>query len=185
LPLLVEKVSGENYEAYIKEQVFKKTGMERTIAFNLNHPVPIDERAFYYHKDSLGIWNKMDGHPLTGLLGAGGIYTSVDDYFNYDKALRNSSIFSEEIHQLLFQKNDNVKTDRMPIAPNMSYTMGWFLDDSIAQHSGGWFGVNTFTKGYLKKPLTIAVFGNRDDISRDLISKIDALAIQFVNNNYN
>jgi hypothetical protein len=34
--------------------------------FNLNSPVDIDE-GFQYHKDSLGKWNKMDGHPLTGL----------------------------------------------------------------------------------------------------------------------
>ncbi|WP_445736205.1 serine hydrolase domain-containing protein [Mariniflexile sp.] len=85
--------------------------------------VAIDERAFYYHKDSLGNWNKMDGHPLTGLLGAGGIYMSVDDYFNYDNALRNNSIFSKEIHQLLFEKNDNIKTDKS-FQPNMSYAMG-------------------------------------------------------------
>jgi len=182
LPLLVEKVSGENYEAYIKEKVFKKAEMQRTIAFNLNHPVPIDEQAFYYHKDSLGIWNKMDGHPMTGVLGAGGIYTSVDDYFKYDNALRANSIFSKEIHQLIFKKNDSIKTDRMPIAPKMSYAMGWFVNDSTAQHSGGWFGVNTFTKRYLKKPLTVAVFGNRDDVSQELIKKIDALAVQFVNN---
>ncbi len=154
--------------------------MANTIAFNLNHPVQIDERVFYYHKDSLGTWNKMDGYPMTGVLGAGGIYTSVNDHFNYNKALRANSIFSKEIHQLIFKKNDSIITDRMPIAPSMSYAMGWFVNDGTAQHSGGWFGVNTFTKRYLKKPLTIAVFGNRVDVSRDLISNMDSLAVQFM-----
>ena len=180
LPLLVEKVSGKKYETYIKENVFEKAGMNRTIAFNLNTPVPIDERAFYYHKDSLGKWNKMDGHPLTGLLGAGGIYTSVNDYFNYDNALRNNSIFSKEIHQLIFEKDDRVKTDD----PDMSYAMGWFVNDSMAEHYGGWFGVTTYTKRYLKKPLTVAVFANRDDISSELITKMDSITVQFVNTNY-
>lgn len=183
LTLIVEKVSGKKYEDYIKENVFKKAGMNRTIVFNLNSPADIDERAFYYHKDSLGKWNKMDGHPLTGLLGAGGVYTSVDDYFNYDKALRNNSIFSKEIHHLIFEKNDSIKANKS-FHRNMSYAMGWFVNDSIAEHSGSWFGVNTFTKRYLKKPLTIAVFGNRDDVSRELISKIDSMSVQFVKNNY-
>jgi CubicO group peptidase (beta-lactamase class C family) len=183
LPLIVEKVSGEKYEDYIKENVFKKAGMKSTIAFNLNSPVAIDERAFYYTKDSLGTWNKMDGHPFTGILGAGGIYTNVDDYFNYDNALRDNSIFSKEIHNLIFENNDSIKADRSMHA-NLSYTMGWFVNDSIAEHSGSWYGVNTFTKRYLKIPLTIAVFGNRDDVSRELIAKIDSLSVQFVKDNY-
>ncbi len=183
LPLIVEKISGEKYEDYIKENVFKKAEMKKTIAFNLNSPVAIDERAFYYHKDSLGNWNKMDGHPLTGLLGAGGIYTSVDDYFKYDTALRNNSIFSKEKHQLLFENNDSIKAYRS-MHSNLSYAMGWFVNDSIAEHSGGWFGVNTYVKRYLKQPLTIAVFGNRDDVTSALISKIDALTVQFVKKKY-
>lgn len=183
LPLIVEKVSGEKYVDYIKENVFKKAGMKSTIAFNLNSPVDIDERAFYYHKDSLGTWNKMDGHPFTGILGAGGIYTNVDDYFNYDNALRNNSIFSKEVHELIFENNDSIKVD-IPIHANLSYAMGWFVNDSIAEHSGSWYGVNTFTKRYLKNTLTIAVFGNRDDVSRELIAKIDSLSVQFVKDNY-
>lgn len=183
LPIIVEKVSGKKYEDYIKEKVFKKAGMRKTVAFNLNSPVAIDERAFYYHKDSSGKWNKMDGHPLTGLLGAGGIYTSVDDYFNYDNALRNNSIFSKEVHQLIFEKNDSIKTAKS-LQSNLSYAMGWFVNDSIAEHTGGWFGVNTYTKRYLKKPLTIAVFANMDNLSRKLISKIDSMSVQFVKNNY-
>ncbi|MDP5229437.1 MAG: beta-lactamase family protein [Cellulophaga sp.] len=180
LPLIVEKVSGEKYEDYIKENVFGKAGMKRTIAFNLNSPVAIDERAFYYTKDSLATWNKMDGHPFTGILGAGGIYTSVDDYFKYDNALRNNAIFTKETHNLIFEKNDSVKTD----FPGESYAMGWNVNDSIAIHTGGWFGVKTITKRYLKIPLTIAVFGNRDDYSRALFPKIDSLSFQFVKDNY-
>ncbi|GAB2802885.1 hypothetical protein GCM10027275_56370 [Rhabdobacter roseus] len=155
--------------------------MTRTIVFNLNSPADIDERAFYYHKDSLGKWNKMDVHPLTGLLGAGGVYTSIDDYFNYDNALRNNSIFSNEIHQLIFKSS----TSARPLKPDMFYAMGWFVNDSIAEHSGGWFGVNTYTKRYLKLPLTIAFFANTDDfLKKDLVSKIDSLAFKFVNDNY-
>lgn len=181
LPLLVEKISGSKFEDYIKANVFEKAEMKRTNIYNLNHPIKIDERAFYYHKDSLGNWNKMDGHHLTGLLGAGGVYTNVNDYFNYDNALRNSSIYSQEIHNLIFEKNDSIKTD----VPDMSYSMGWYVNDSTALHTGGWFGVNTFTKRYLKLPLTIACFANTDDFfNKNLVSKVDSLALKFVNKNY-
>ena len=84
--------------------------MDRTSVYSLNHPIEINERAFYYHIDSLGNWNKMDGHPITGLLGAGGVYTSIEDYFRYDNALRNNSIFSKDSHRLIFKPSTTTET---------------------------------------------------------------------------
>ncbi|MDE3741274.1 serine hydrolase domain-containing protein [Maribacter polysaccharolyticus] len=172
LPLVVEKVSGEKYPDYIRQNVFGKAGMTKTVAYDLNNPVDIEQRAFYYHKDSLGDWKKMDGHPLTGLFGAGGIYTSLNDYFNYDNALREKSIFNEKAHGLIFKPTSSelvngVKND---------YAMGWFVTDTLAEHSGGWFGVNTFTRRYLNMPLTLAIFANRDDFfDKELIDITDSI----------
>jgi len=171
LPLVVEKVSGRKYPDFIKENVFDKAGMTRTIAYDLNNPVKIDERAAYYHKDSLGDWQKMDGHPLTGLFGAGGIYTSLDDYFKYDNALKNKTILNKELHDLIFKPTST----EIPDNDKQDYAMGWFVTDSLAQHSGGWFGVNTFTRRYLNKPLTLAFFANRDDLDKELISLTDSI----------
>lgn len=171
LPLVVEKVSGRKYPDFIKENVFDKAGMTRTIAYDLNNPVKIDERAAYYHKDSLGDWQKMDGHPLTGLFGAGGIYTSLDDYFKYDNALKNKTILNKELHDLIFKPTSTEILDN----DKQDYAMGWFVTDSLAQHSGGWFGVNTFTRRYLNKPLTLVFFANRDDLDKELISLTDSI----------
>lgn len=181
IPCIVEKVSGENFADFAKQHVFAKAGMQKTNFFNLARPIEIEERAFCYEKDNLGRWKKMDGHFLNGLLGAGGIYTSVNDYFNYDLALRNKTILSEKVHEIIFKPSSTEKVNGI----ERHYGMGWGVTDSTASHEGGWFGTNTFTKRYLNKPLTIAIFMNRNTLfTSDLVKKTDSLVLEYVKNSY-
>jgi len=180
IPCIVEKVSGQEFAAFTKENVFNKAGMKKTNFFNLTKPIEIEERAFCYEKDSLGNWKKMDGHFLNGLLGAGGVYTSLNDYFQYDLALRNKTILSEKTHELIFKPSAEVENNE---GDEKYYAMGWSVSDTTAIHTGGWFGTNTFTKRYLDKPLTIAIFMNRNTLfTNDLIKKTDSLVVEYVKN---
>lgn len=176
---VVEKVSGQEFAAFAKENVFNKAGMKKTNFFNLAKPIEIEERAYCYEKDSLGKWKKMDGHFLNGLLGAGGVYTSVNDYFQYDLALRNKTILSEKTHEIIFKPSSSITRNGV----ESYYAMGWNVIDSTAAHIGSWFGTNTFTKRYLNKPLTIAIFMNRNTLfTNNLVKKTDSLVIAYVKN---
>ncbi|NOY48185.1 MAG: beta-lactamase family protein [Chlorobi bacterium] len=178
LALLVEKVSGEEFPIYAKKNVFEKAGMKETNYYNLANPIKIKERAYCYEKDSLGNWKKVDGNFMNGLMGDGAVYTSVNDYFQYDLALRNKAIFSEKTHALIFKPSSTYQVN----GEDRHYAMGWVVTDSTATHTGGWFGTNTFTKRYLNKPLTIAIFMNRNTLfENDLIKKTDSLVLEYVN----
>ncbi|WP_411768273.1 serine hydrolase domain-containing protein [Winogradskyella sp. A3E31] len=179
IPSIVEKVSEEEFAEFAKNNVFDKAGMKKTNFFNLAKPIEIEERAFCYEKDSLGNWTKVDGHFLNGLLGAGGVYTSVNDYFQYDLALRNKTILSEKTHDIIFKPSSTEINNGV----ESYYAMGWGVTDSTASHSGGWFGTNTFTKRYLDKPLTIAIFMNRNTLfTNDLVKKTDSLVVEYIKN---
>lgn len=178
IPCIVAHVSGQDFADFAKENIFNAAGMAKTNFFNLAEPIEIEERAFCYEKDSLGNWKKVDGHFLNGLLGAGGVYTSVTDYFHYDTALRDKAILSAATHDLIFRPSSTELVDGV----KKHYAMGWGVTDSTAAHSGGWFGTNTYTKRYLNKPLTIAIFMNRNTLfDTDLIRKTDSLAVDYVN----
>jgi CubicO group peptidase (beta-lactamase class C family) len=179
IPSIVEKISGENFAEFAKENVFEKAGMDNTNFFNLAEPIVIENRAFCYEKDSLGIWRKVDGHFLNGLLGAGGVYTSVNDYFHYDLALRNKALFTEQTHKLIFKPSSTYEYN----GEKINYALGWNVKDNAAIHAGGWFGTNTHTKRYLDKPLTIAIFMNRNTLfGSGLIENTDSLALEYVKN---
>ncbi len=168
LALLVEKLGGQEFSAYAKAQVFEKAGMQHTNYYNLAHPIAIEERAFCYEKDSLGQWKKSDGFFMNGVMGDGAVYTSVNDYFNYDQALRKETLVSKASHDLIF------KPTSMPLPKEAAYTygflngaeeryaMGWFVTEDFALHSGSWVGTRTMVVRDLHKPLTIAIFLNSD-----------------------
>jgi len=178
IPSIVEKISGQEFAKFAKEKVFDKAGMKNTNFFNLADPIQIEERAACYEKDSLGNWKKVDGHFLNGLLGAGGIYTSVHDYFQYDLALRNKTILSEAMHEIIFKPSSTHQVDGV----DRHYAMGWMVTDTEACHDGGWFGTIAYTKRYLGRPLTYAIFINQDTLFRTgLAQKVDSLINQYIN----
>lgn len=192
LALLVEKVSGEEFSNYAKKNVFDKAGMKETNYFNLSHPVEIKERAFCYEKDSLENWKKVDGYYMNGIMGDGAVYTSLNDYLKYDNTLRNNELFSKEIQKLIFEPSSSVRknwpesnsnvNNRYPFLTNrkVSYSMGWFVTDKLAMHTGGWYGTRTVVLRELNKPLTIAIFLNSDSSFNELINETYNLVNEYI-----
>ncbi len=166
LALLTEKLSGEDFATYAKEAVFEKAGMKNTNFYSFANPIDIKERAFCYEKDSLGQWEKVDGYFMNGVLGDGAVYTSVTDYFAYDQALRNKSIVTDTLHQLLFEPSSMALPEKAKYpfgflkSKEEHYAMGWFVTDDIALHTGSWNGTRTIVVRDQERPLTIAIFMN-------------------------
>lgn len=166
LALLAEKLSGEAFATFAKKAVFEKAGMNSTNFYSLAQPIDIQERAFCYEKDSLGQWEKVDGYFMNGVLGDGAVYTSVRDYFAYDQALRNKSIVSDTLHQLLFEPSSMALPEKAKYpfgflrSKEEHYAIGWFVTDDIALHTGSWNGTRTIVVRDQERPLTIAIFMN-------------------------
>jgi len=179
IPCLVEIVSGEDFSQFAKEEIFNNARMKNTNFFNLAHPININERAFCYEKNDSEKWQKIDGFYLNGLLGAGGIYTSIEDFFQYDKSLSNRDLFSDATHDLIFQPSSTYEVDGVA----RDYGMGWVLKDNTAYHSGSWLGTNTYTKRYFNIPVTLAIFMNRNTLFEDdLINSVDSVVINHIKN---
>ena len=179
LALLVEKVSGQEFSVFAKEQVFEEAGMTRTNYFNLAKPIDIPERAYCYEQDSLGNWKQYDHFFLNGVMGDGAVYTSIDDYFTYDQAIRNQSILSDSLHQLLHRYRSIVPKEEADYffqrfsflkGDHVAYGMGWFITESHALHTGGWYGTRTIVVRDLKRPLTITIFLNSSQSFETLIN---------------
>ncbi|MEH6514354.1 serine hydrolase domain-containing protein [Maribacter arcticus] len=166
LAQLTEKLSRKDFAEYAKEAVFDKAGMKNTNFYSLAHPIAIKERAFCYEKDSLGQWEQIDGFFMNGVLGDGAVYTNLIDYFTYDQALRNHSIVSEKLHQLLFEPSSMAlpKKATYPYgflkSKEEHYAMGWFVTEDIAFHTGSWNGTRTIVVRDKERPLTLTIFMN-------------------------
>jgi CubicO group peptidase (beta-lactamase class C family) len=192
LALLVEKVSGEKFSDFAKNNIFDKAGMKETNYFSRAHPIEIKERAFCYEKDSLENWKKADGYYLNGVMGDGAVYTNIVDFLNYSNALNQQSIVSKEMHELIF------KPSSMALQKNLyefnflnnaeeKYGMGWFLTKDIALHTGSWIGTRTIVVKELDRPLTIAIFLNSasSDTRTILIEETYKFVDEYIKTNAN
>ena len=196
LALLVEKVSGEEFTLYAKKNVFEKAGMNETNFINLAKPIEFKERAACYEKDSLGDWKRVDGYFMNGIMGDGAVYTSINDYFEYDKALRNESILSATTHKIITKPSSsvfpNLKLDHWAYdmidgftflnMDELSYGMGWFLSDDITMHPGSWYGTSTVVVREKKRPITIAIFRNSNSSIEELIIRTRELVDNYLKN---
>lgn len=181
LALLVEKVSGQDFASYAKENIFNKSGMKKTNFYNLAKPIEIKERAYCYEKDSLGNWMKVDGYFMNGILGDGAVYTSINDYLEYDKTLRNNALLSKNLHEVIFKLSSHIKgewpntghemIDLYPFFQNkeIGYAMGWIVTDNLSMHRGSWNGTRTIVFRKMDEPLTILLFMNSNSEMRELL----------------
>src|SRR3954447_5477315 len=102
LGAIVEKISGKPYEQVLKENIFDPVGMKNS-GFD-HYDRIIDKRASGYIKTSKGYQNApyLD---MSIPYAAGSLYSTVEDMFLWDQALRGDKILSEKSKQLMFTPN--------------------------------------------------------------------------------
>lgn len=187
LAQIIEKLSGMRYEDYIKKHVFDKAGMSRTQFIDDADSSKIPEYAYRYERDSLGQWQSVEGHPMDEVLGAGGIYLSLDDYANYIENHRNKNIVKSESHELIFKPismNMELHSEDLKMLKGTvsSYAMGWEVTDSLALSAGLWNGLNNFVIYERNRPLTIVMLANNGDFFKHrLVDKTYSIVTDYFN----
>lgn len=189
LASLIEKISGKEFSEYMREYVLEKAGMNNSLFYRSSKPTQIPERAFCYAKDSTETWQKMDGHYLDGMVGAGGLYTNLEDFEKYFSAIRHRKILTTEIDSLLFLPEVEVKEladrDFYIIKETGSfYGMGWEVNETMAVHGGEIFGAHAFVIHEFNRPLSIAIFMNSNSLFHtepNLLNEIYKLTNNYLN----
>ncbi|MGW6056762.1 serine hydrolase domain-containing protein [Streptomyces sp. NPDC055189] len=138
LAAIVERVSGQSYERYLSENLFRPAGMTRT-----GYVLPAWKReqvAVEYDRHGRPQGRPMD-HPWApdgpswNLRGNGGMLSTARDMFRWHRALTGDSVLSAAAKRKLFAPQVRV--------PELegAYGYGWVVVDSkdgrVAWHDGG------------------------------------------------
>lgn len=130
--LIVERTSGQDFPTFLQENVFKPLGMNRTLVRpSPEHVVPGMSEGY---TPGPGGWRQVGD--LAGAMGAGSIYSTVEDLQRWGENLlaEEPRVGSREIVQQMttsFVLNDGTET---------GYGMGLFVDEQRGQpriHHGG------------------------------------------------
>ena len=156
LALIVERVSGKSFQAFLHERIFQPLGMQHTLAYVREEGAAVADRAYGYSEID-GRWQRTDQSLTSAVLGDGGIYSSIDDLARWDAALHDDRLLSDASRELAFTAH--TATDD----PDVAYGFGWRLTGDTLWHSGESIGFRNVIVRYPAQHVTVILLSNRDD----------------------
>ena len=170
---LIEQLSGRKFSVYMNAVVFDRIGMENTYFVSKKNFGKILNMAVSYERNETGNWVYGDPYDFSNILvGPTGLYSNLNDYSIYLKALRKHQIIDETSHNLIFKP---VSMDIELHSADMqqlkgkksSYTMGWEVTDSLAVSAGQGYGINNWSIFEFERPLSMVIFTNNDILFKE------------------
>ena len=173
---IVPKVTGEDFETYMREHIFKPAGMEHTVYFEKDRDIP--EMAHGYRPGD-GSYEEYDygEENFFGTKADGGLYTSIREFALWERALRSGKIVGDSILQLAYTPAIPVKMGSnygFEYPYETSYGMGFFIKQragwpTIISHTGDNGGFTIYAGKIPERNITIQIFSTRLDIDRKAI----------------
>lgn len=148
LTAILEKVSGMSFAAYIQEKICLPLGMKNTGCDN-GMDIVADLASGY------SFWEKAIHAAYADLsfpLGAYGLYSTTEDLFLWDQALKSSQLLSKELTEKMFTPNFS------------SYASGWVVSDILGRKCMHHFGdISGFCSNFFRffeEQITIIFLSN-------------------------
>ncbi len=157
LGLIIEEVTGENYYDYLKENIFQKANMSNTDAYEVDAIVKNKASGYTFVSDTTKTL-KNNIYYLSKASPGGFHYSTVEDLFNFNKALFNNKLISRKTLELMIK----------PRVKGYNTHLGYGIDvdqrynETILGHSGGWYGISGEIIYLPESNYTITILSNVD-----------------------
>ncbi|PRB00564.1 serine hydrolase [Chryseobacterium sp. MYb7] len=153
LSQIIEKLSGKTYSAFINGHIISPLKMNNTYVYEPD--TVIQNKAFGYNKQK-----KPDDYSIL-TTGDGGIYSTPEDLYKFDQALRNNTLISKENTALMYTPF------KLSDGQISNYGFAWFLEDKhgekTAMHTGGLNGFKALFWRDLQHNSCIIALTNQGD----------------------
>ncbi len=177
LGYVIEKVSGQSYEAFLKENVFAPLKMTDS-GYDKHDPI-IKNRAAGYRRDDERVGGELfNAHYIdtSQQLSAGGLYSTTEDLWRFDQALYEGKLLSQKTLDTMFSPAIG------SFGPAPTYGYGWFinkqLDHRAISHPGGVPGFTSILTRFPDEKVLIVLLGNLEN-SQVIRASNDLAAIIF------
>ena len=151
LSLIAAKTSGMAYHVFMRENIFEPLAMNHTLIYDESSP-KVNNRAKGY--DEI---NELDDYTIF-TTGAGGMYTTVEDLFKWDRALYTDKLISQDTLSEAF------KPFELNSGEMSTYGFGWGIKSSdnktIVSHSGGMNGYRTYMNRNITDDMSFMLLTN-------------------------
>ena len=160
---IVERVSKQHFEDFMRVRVFDPAGMRHSFIYSLRGvnklPEYVDHGVPGFDAKRKGFMEVPNNY-LNGVMGDKIMYSTVGDLFQFDKALYNEVLVKNSTLEEAFTPGSK---QRRATADN--YGFGWRTRanaDSTVYHYGWWKGFRTFFIRDMEQQRTLIVLTNKD-----------------------
>lgn len=164
--MIVEQVTGEKFDDWMRDNVFVPAGMPQTVYFEPDRDIP--DMAHGYSRDADGQWHEDDYGEARffGTKADGGIYTTALQFVEWDKALYGDRLISAESRQEAH--TGRIATD----IPDTDYGYGWFIEHRPDRpqkiyHTGDNGGFLIFEGRFPEQDIFYLIFANQPHWDRE------------------
>lgn len=154
---IIEVVSGQSYEEYMRTNIWELAGMTATSVERTDHNYT--GKAQMYHRSNNGRIKPIPPTDLSDRVPGGGIQSTVTDVLRFGMALLANKLISPESRQLMWT-DSGLKKEGNP------YGLGWYLyGDNPAHgpvygHNGAQLGCSAFLFILPQEQRVIVVLSN-------------------------
>ena len=170
LAIVTERVSGIPFADFAKERIFDPLEMSSTSFYNfVPGPDPnMPLRAFGFMKGLGGKLSYNDTHYLNPVKGDGGVFSTVEDLYKWDRALYTEKLVKKETLEEAFTPG------KLANGEAHDYGFGWTVEKSpsgkkAVSHGGSWVGFRTFIYREIEEDNCIIILTNHSSMYMESI----------------
>nr|NQU89732.1 beta-lactamase family protein [Bacteroidota bacterium] len=174
LALLVERVSGQSFHRFLRQNIFDPLDMDNTFVWDSAVIDTITNIATGYTRRGWR-YRRYDHNPLDEIVGDKSVYSTVHDLLKWDQALYTNRLLSDTLLQESFLPTV-LRRGR-----TYNYGYGWRLKSEggkkIIYHNGLWNGFTSSFTRYVDDSLTIILLNNTNSsvgsIAKQVYRKVE------------
>ena len=173
---LVEKLSGDRFEDFLKKNIFEPAGMKDSAIYHTRRDGrPSDRFARNMVLEDSGSYVPSDVSEETasyvvgsdGLNGCDYLYTTIFDMLAWDRALREEKVLTREEQMVMYTPAKLNNGEDYLDEDGEGYGFGWgIVNDEehglIVSHSGGMPGLETWFEHFVDEDRTLVILNCRD-----------------------
>ena len=152
---IIERVSGQSFEQFMGEQVFKTAGLNNTRVYNLLSEESCDNRAIGFKRTLFNKLKQKDLNQWDAVAGDGGVYSCTGDLLRWHYSLMQGNLLPVEFYRQAMQPSRDDHSKKTP------YGFGWIvLGKGEVEHAGGWQGFSSYFYRNEETDSTIIILDN-------------------------
>jgi CubicO group peptidase (beta-lactamase class C family) len=166
LAQIVERVSGQRFAEFLRDNVFEPLGMGETVLYDERRPA-IPDRASSYTGEG-GAFREIDYTPFNAIYGEDNVVTSLHDLVQWVRTLDHPTLVRPATQTLAFTPGT------LGDGGSTSYGFGWFEGAALGQrlilHGGSWVGFRTAIVRFPADSLTVVVLANAAETDSEILA---------------